>query len=89
MKLVYNKKDVSKVMGKINHEIWQYRTKYKEMPQMLIISNELELLLSYHLNLMDINKMIIVNNNELRVHTIFGINCLTSPALNDLEFEVR
>ena len=89
MKKEYNEKDISKMMGKINHEIWQYRTKYRKMPQLLIISNDLEILLSMKLNLMNLSQMIIVNNNELQVHTIFGINCLTSPALNNLEFEVR
>ena len=79
----------SKIMGKINHEVWQYRTKYGKMPQLIIISRGLEILFSRQLNLMNLSQIIIVNNNELRVNTIFGINCLVSPALKELEFEVR
>ena len=79
----------SKIMGKINHEIWQYRTKYGKTPQLIIISRELELLLSRQLNLMSLSQVIILNDKDLQIYTIFGINCLVSPALKDFDFEVR
>lgn len=86
---IYLEEDVSKTVGKINNAIECYRATYRNMPLFIIISKELAFLLERQLDLMSQREMIILNDNHIEIRKIFGISCIISPTLKDLEFEVR
>lgn len=85
----YVEKEISLTIGKINNAIEFYRHEYRDMPQLIIISRELEILFNMQAELMSQHEMIMLNDKPLHTYRIFGIICLPSPALKDLEFEVR
>ena len=81
--------DINKTLGKINSEIQLYRHNYYKMPQFIVISKELELLLQSQMEIMNERQTVIINNNTMEIRIIFGISCFISPVLTGLEFEVR
>ena len=85
----YTEEEVNKTLGKINSAIQLYRYNYNVMPQFIIISHPLEILLQRKINIMNERQMIMLNGNPTEIKIIFGVSCFTSPALIDLEFEVR
>lgn len=85
----YTEKEISLTIGKINNVIEFYRHEYREIPQLIIISKELEILFNMQIGLMNQHEAIMLNDKVLYTYRIFGITCLVSPALKDLEFEVR
>lgn len=85
----YTENEISLTIGKINNAIEFYRHEYRGMPQLIIISKALEILFNKQVELMSQHEMIMLNDKPLHTYRIFGITWLPSPALKDLEFEVR
>ena len=74
---------------KITFEFVVDRRIYRIMPTFIIISNELQKLLSLNNNLMGQYESIFINDGYLVANRIFGIICFVTPTLKDLEFEIR
>lgn len=85
----YTKDSVSKMMGKINNEIREYEYLYGHTPQIIFISRELEILLRTQMELMIYRQSFMINNRVFEISSIFGVNCMVTPVLQGLEFEVR
>lgn len=89
IKKEYQVDEINKTLGKINDQIETYRKIYRTMPTFIIISNELQKLLSLNNNLMGQYESIFINGGYLVANRIFGIICFVTPTLKDLEFEIR
>jgi hypothetical protein len=85
----FTEEEINGIVGKINDEIQYYIERYKKRPQMIMISQILEVFMRKKIDIMHHNQIIMLNNNELRVSFIFGIPVLTTPVLDGLEFEIR
>lgn len=88
-KNIYTVDEVDKTIGQINNQIESFRSLYRKKPTFIIISLELEILLRKQHDLMSQHEVIILNGEYLKVNRIFGMTCFASPALKDLEFEIR
>ena len=84
----YTEEEINKTLGKINNEIQLYRYNYGTMPQFIVISKPLEILLQRQMNIMNERQLIMLNGNATEIKVIFGISCFVSPALIDLDFKV-
>lgn len=85
----YDIEEVDQTLGKINNHIQLYRCTHHIMPIIIIISKELEILLLHKYELASQRQCIMINNIPVHVILVFGIACIVSPELHDLEFEVR
>lgn len=84
-----NNEEIHKILGKINNQIEAFRGMYHRKPKFIIISEKLEYILRNQMELMCQNEMIILNDEALKLNRIFGFSCFSSPALSNLEFEIR
>ncbi len=84
----YTEEEINKTLGKINNAIQLYRYKYNLMPQFIVISRPLEILLHKQTNIMNERQMIMINREPIEIRIIFGVACFVSPELIDLEFKV-
>ena len=84
----YTEEEINKTLGKINNAIQLYRYEHYYMPQFIVISKPLEILLHKQTNIMNERQMIMINREPIEIRVIFGIACFVSPELNDLEFKV-
>lgn len=87
--MLYTVDEIDKTIGQINNQIESFRSLYRKKPTFIIISLELEILLRKQHDLMCQHEAIILNGEYLKVNRIFGMTCFASPALKDLEFEIR
>ena len=87
--MLYTVDEIDKTIGQINNQIESFRSLYRKKPTFIIISLELEILLRKQHDLMSQHEVIILNGEYLKVNRIFGMTCFASPALKDLEFEIR
>lgn len=87
--MLYTVDEIDKTIGQINNQIESFRSLYRKKPTFIIISLELEILLRKQHDLMSQHEAIILNGEYLKVNRIFGMTCFASPALKDLEFEIR
>lgn len=85
----YEWEEIHKILGKINNRIEAFRGMYHRKPKFIIISEKLEYILRNQMELMCQNEMIILNDEALKLNRIFGFSCFSSPALSNLEFEIR
>lgn len=85
----YKWEEIHKVLGKINNQIESFRQLYHRKPTFIIISESLEYILRNQMELMCQNETIILNDETLNLHRIFGFSCFSSPALSNLDFEIR
>lgn len=85
----YTEEEIEKTIGKINFEVNRYKQEYGVTPQLILISREIEILFRMKLDLMIERQMIYLFNQPIYLYSIFGIACMVTPALKDLEFEVR
>ena len=86
---VYTEKSIDLTLGRISNEIMEYKQQYGKEPEIILISQALEIIFEMQMKLMEQCQMIMLNNKELKLHYVFGIPCITTPALDGLEFEVR
>lgn len=86
---IYSWEEIHKILGKINNDIELFRNKYHMDPNLIIISERLEYILKSQFDLMSHNEMIILNDKPLKINRVFSLSCLTSPALSNLNFEIR
>lgn len=84
----YTEEEINKTLGKINTEIQLYRFKYRTMPQFIVISKPLEILLQKQMNIMNERQVIMINVNTIEIRIIFGVTCFTSPELIGLDFKI-
>lgn len=82
-------KEIDKILGKINNQIEAFRGMYHRKPKFIIISEKLDYILRNQMGLMCQNEMIILNGDALHLNRIFGFSCFSSPALSNLDFEIR
>ena len=85
----YDMGRIDKIMGEINHQIWEFWRKYKEKPKFVLISEELLILFNYKMNLLYDKEIIMLDNEPLKIGRIYGTVVIVSRALKDYEFEVR
>ena len=85
----YKYSEVDDVMGKINHQLWEFRRLYAEKPKFILISEDLEMLFNVKMNLLYDREMVILDDEPLKISRIFGTICIVSKELQGLEFEVR
>lgn len=85
----YDMGRIDKIMGEINHQIWEFRRKYNEKPKFVLISEELLILFNYKMNLLYDKEIIMLDNEPLKIGRIYGTVVIVSRALKDYEFEVR
>ena len=85
----YSQKDVDETLGKINNQIEAYRQIFKQKPKLILISKELEILFRECVNLMNQYERIMLNDEPIYINRVFGFSCLSTPALKNLEFEIR
>lgn len=85
----YEWKDIHIILGKINNQIEAFRRMYHRKPKLIIISEKLEYIFGIQMELMRQKEMIILNDEELKLNRIFGFTCFSSPALRNLDFEIR
>lgn len=85
----YEWEEIHKILGKINNQIERFKKKYYRKPSFIIISEKLEYILKTQMELMYQNEMIILNDVPLKIYSIFGFNCFSSPTLLNLNFEIR
>lgn len=88
-KNIYTVDEINKTIGQINHQIEHFRNLYRRKPTFIIISIALAILLKEQYDLMSQHEVIVLNGEYLEVNRIFGMTCFASPALKDLEFEIR
>jgi len=82
--------DIDKIFSSIQQEVMEYEKKWRNRPQLIIMSRKLnvalrvkfEMILNYH-------QAIMLDEQELVFDYLFGIPCLTSLALEEYEFEIR
>lgn len=86
---IYSWEEIHKIIGKINNDIELFRNKYHMDPKLIIISERLEYILKSQFDLMSYSEMIILNDKPLKINRVFSLSCLTSPALSNLNFEIR
>lgn len=84
----YTEEEINKTLGKINNTIQLYRYNHHIMPQFIVISKPLEILLHRQTNIMNERQMIMINGEPIEIKIIFGVTCFVSPELIDLEFKV-
>lgn len=87
--MLYTVDEVNKIIGQINNQIESFRSLYRNKPTFIIISVELAILFKTQHDLMSQHEVIVLNGEYLEVNRIFGMTCFASPALKDLEFEIR
>ena len=85
----YEWEEIHKILGKINNQIEIFKKKYHRKPSFIIISEKIEYILKTQMELMYQNEMIILNDEPLKIYSIFGFNCFSSPTLLNLNFEIR
>lgn len=85
----YSRDKIDKTLGSINNQIEAYRKLYRTKPKLILISKELELLFKEQINLMSQYEMVMLNDEPLEINRVFGLSCISTPALSDLHFEVR
>ena len=82
-------KEIDKILGNINKQIEAFTGMYHRKPKFIIISEKLDYILRNQMELMCQNEMIILNGEALHLNRIFGFSCFSSPALSNLDFEIR
>lgn len=85
----YKYEDIHKTMGKINNQIEVFRKAHHKKPTFIIISEELNYILKSQMDLMCQYEMIILNDEQIVINRLFGFSCFSSPALSNLDFEIR
>lgn len=86
---IYTETSISKTIGSINNQIYAFIDQYGKEPTFILISRELEILLSRQANLMNQHQMISIDRVFVELYLMFGFPCLVTPTLKDLEFEIR
>lgn len=86
---LYTVDEVNKTIGQINDMIESFRSLYRKKPTFIIMSLELAILLREQHDLMSQYEAINLNGEYLQVNRLFGMTCFASPALKNLEFEIR
>lgn len=84
----YSRDGIDAVMGKLNRELFEFEMKYKSKPTLVIISRELEIFFRNFMNLDVYHQMIGNNDRPIYTTIIFGVNCITTPKLKGLTFEI-
>ena len=69
---------------RLNNLVENHWTKYKERPSIIIMSQEF----SYSLGYLMSERVYERDRFGNKIETLFGIPCICSPRLNNLEFEV-
>lgn len=85
----YEWEEIHKILGKINNQIEAFGKMYHRKPTFIIISEKLECILRSQMELMCQNETILLNDETLNLNRIFGFSCFSSPALSNLDFEIR
>lgn len=82
--------NTNKIISSINQEILEYEKKYRDRPQLIIMSINLKEALRVHFEMMlNDHQAIMLVNQRLELDYLFGIPCLTSLALEKYDFEIR
>ena len=89
IKFEYSISEINKTLGKINSKIESFRALYGKKPAFVIISKNLETILRTEFELTNQYEMIMLNDELFETNRIFGISCFVSPALSNLDFEIR
>lgn len=87
---IETKIDINSIISNINKEVMEYEKRFRETPQLIIMSRKLnyalrvsfEMMLNYH-------QAIMIDSHILKFDYLFGIPCLTSLALEEYNFEIR
>lgn len=86
----YRLEDFQEVMRAINEEISVYRKLYRDNPNFIVISRDLATIFDAQLSLMTQRQgIMILNCKPMEFYSVFGIPCMVSKVLGELEFEVR
>lgn len=84
----YSEEELNKIVGKISDGIQEYINKYKNRPLMIMVSKQLEIFMTYKIDIMHHRQMISTGSELIVVNFVFGISVLTTPVLDGLEFEI-
>lgn len=83
-KTTLQKEDLMKQFGEINKLVETHYYNHKERPNVIIISKTFQYGLSYIMA----DRTFMGDCFGNKIETLFGIPCIVSPRLKDLEFEV-
>lgn len=78
------KEKIMNIFGKINQEIDDYYTSYRNKPVMIVISEPLSMGIRLLMN----EQLKIVYGYGETIYKLFGINCVESPKLKTYEYKV-
>ena len=82
--------DTNEILSSIHQEVMEYEKKWKDRPQLIIMSRKLEVALRVSFEMMlNYHQAIMLGGQRLVFDYLFGIPCLTSLALEEYEFEIR
>lgn len=83
----YSRDSIDAVMGKLNRALFEFEKEYKSKPTLVLISQELGIFFRQLMQL-DLHQMIGNIDRPIYTTVIFGVNCITTPRLNGLTFEI-
>lgn len=84
----YSRDSIDKVMGKLNNALFEYEKEYKSEPILILISRELEIFFRQIMYLDTYHQMLGNDRKPIYTTIIFGVNCITTPRLKGLTFEI-
>lgn len=83
-KITLEKEEVMQQFEKINNLVERHYYEYKERPNVIVMSETFQYGLGYLMTDRSFQSDYFGN----KIETLFGIPCIVSPRLKDLEFEV-
>ena len=88
--VITNKIDINKILSNINKEVIEYEKKWRDRPQLIIMSRKLNVALRVSFEMMlNYHQAIMLDEQRIVFDYLFGIPCLTSLALEEYDFEIR
>lgn len=82
--------DINKIIYSIHQEVIEYEKKWRNRPQLIIMSRKLNFILRESFEMMlNYHQAIMLDEQRLVFDYLFGIPCLTSLSLEEYDFEIR
>lgn len=82
--------DTNEIISSIHKEVMEYEKKWRDRPQLIIMSRKLNVALRVSFEMMlNYHQAIMLDEQRLVFDYLFGIPCLTSLALEEYDFEIR
>lgn len=83
-RLTFTKEDIMQQFERLNNLVEKHWATYKERPSVIIMTKGFQYGLSYLMH----ERVFQSDMYGNKIETLFGIPCISSPRLNNLEFEI-